>query len=484
MSTTPDKAQSGTRLRSNSMGWIAAAALGAIIMSPAGGIYFNFGPMASVVGKAVPFVFIVAALVSLPTAASFAIVAREMPSAGSVYTWMRHSARPAVGLYVGWIVFGFYLLAAIVLPGVFALFFNEFLQFFGVHTGYWTWAAGVLLTTGVVVLIDFLGIGITVKATIIFMVFESTILLVLALSILFQGGSAHQVSFSSFSPAGLGSTAVFGALIFGIQSNVGYDAIATLAEETKEPRQSIPRATIAAVILVGCYWVVVSWGFSIAVPTKEIGSLMQQGFTPITPIAKRYWGNWSLLITISAMTSITGIYLAQAVGSSRVIFAMGRDGGLPSYFSRLKEKYQLPWRAMTFVIVLTSIVTLALGKGLGLATQYNWTGTMSSALGLLTYICVNLANIVYFRKYRREQSNWFLNGVLPGIGLLVCVYVLYKSYGSSLWQAGWTYGRSVQLAIVAWLVIGLVYAAIRARSSSATPAPPSVDMPVLTNETA
>lgn len=109
---------------------------------------------------------------------------------------------------------------------------------------------------------------------------------------------------------------------------------------------------------------------------------------------------------------------------------------------------------------------------------------MSSALGLLTYICVNIANIVFFRKYRRAQFNWFLNGVLPGIGLAVCCYVLYKSYGASLWNAGWTYGKSVQIAIVAWLLIGLVYASVRSRTSAAVPAADGIDVAVLTGETA
>jgi amino acid transporter len=464
-------------LRANSMGWIGAAALGAIIMSPAGGIFFNFGPMAGAAGKAVPFIFLIAMLASLPTAFSFAMVAREMPSAGSVYTWIRQSTRPALGMYVGWILFGFYLLSAIVLPGVFALFFNELLRFFGVSAGYGTWALGVLLVTTVVCVIDFVGIGVTVKATIIFMLFESGMLFALALTVLAKGGYAHHVSFTSFNPgAAGGSAAIFGALVFGIQANVGYDSIATLAEETRNPRKAIPLATIVAVMAVGLYWIVTSWGLSISVPTSDINSLMKEGFTPITSIAQKYWGDGSLLITISAMSSIAGIYLAQTVGSSRVIYAMGRDGGLPSWFGVLHEKYRLPWRAMAFIIAVTTVVTLVLGKVLGLATQYNWTGTMASCLGLFTYIFVNLANIIFFLRYRRERFHWLRNGLLPVIGLVVCCYLLYKSFGMSLWSAGWTYGKSVQLAVVAWLVLGVAAALIRSRRRTTLQAVPESDV--------
>jgi amino acid transporter len=456
---------SGPRLRANSMGWIAAAAIGAIIMSPAGGIYFNFGPMVQKAGAVVPFIFIVALVASLPTALSFAMVAREMPSAGSVYTWIWNAARPSLGLFVGWILVGFYLLAMIVLPGIFALFWNEFLAFFGVSTGYGTWAAGVILTTVVVVLVDYLGIKITVKATIIFMIFESAVLFALALTIFAQGGYAHHITAAPFNPgvAVGGSTAIFGALIFGIQSNVGYDAIPTLAEETRTPKKFIPLATIAAVITVGIYWIVVSWAFAEAAPVAQIDSLLSQGFTPIVPIAKQYWSSGDLIIIISAMTSITGIYIAQTVGSSRVMYAMGREGSIPPVLGRLNRRYGLPWNAMTLGIVLTTIVTLILGKVLGLANQYGWTGTMSSFLGLLTYFCVNAANIIYFARYRRDRFSIWLNGVVPVIGIVVVVYILYKSYFASLWDAGWTYGRSVQIAVAIWLVLGVAWTLILRR---------------------
>jgi amino acid transporter len=462
--TSPD---SRPRLRANSMGWIAAAAIGAIIMSPAGGIYFNFGPMVQKAGAVVPFIFFIALLASLPTALSFAMVAREMPSAGSIYTWIWNATRPSLGLFVGWILMGFYLLAMIVLPGIFALFFNEFLNFFGVSTGYGTWAAGVVLTTIVVVLVDYLGITITVKTTIIFMIFESAVLLALALTIFAQGGYTGHISTQPFNPAAAigGSAAIFGALIFGIQSNVGYDAIPTLAEETRTPKRFIPLATIAAVITVGIYWIVVSWAFSQAAPVSQIDNLLSQGFTPIVPIAKHYWSSGDLIIIISAMTSITGIYIAQTVGTSRVMYAMGRERSIPAVFGQLNSRYRLPWNAMTVGIVLTTIVTLVLGKVLGLANQYAWTGTMSSFLGLLTYFCVNAANIIFFLRYRRDRFNIVLNGIVPVIGIAVVLYILYKSYFASLWDAGWTYGRSVQIAVIAWLLLGIAWTAVLRRRS-------------------
>jgi amino acid transporter len=210
-----------------------------------------------------------------------------------------------------------------------------------------------------------------------------------------------------------------------------------------------------AVIVVGLYWIIVSWGFSISVPPANVVNLMKEGFTPITPIARQYWGSWNILITISAMTSITGIYIAQTAATSRALYAMGREGALPKWFSGLNAHYRVPWNAMTLGIVLTTAVTLILGAVLGLANQYSWTGTMTSFLGLLTYFAVNVVNVVFFWRFRRDKFNWFLNGVVPAIGIIVVLYILYNSYLVSLWMAGWAYGQSVQLAVVLWLLLGI-----------------------------
>jgi amino acid transporter len=76
---------------------------------------------------------------------------------------------------------------------------------------------------------------------------------------------------------------------------------------------------------------------------------------------------------------------------------------------------------------------------------------------------VNAANIIYFARYRRDRFSIWLNGVVPVIGIVVVVYILYKSYFASLWDAGWTYGRSVQIAVAIWLVLGVAWTLILRR---------------------
>src|SRR5258708_12632394 len=144
------------------------------------------------------------------------------------------------------------------------------------------------------------------------------------------------------------------------------------------------------------------------------------------------------------MASITGIYIAQTAATSRALYAMGREGALPKWLGRLNAQYRVPWNAMTLGIILTTAVTLILGAILGLANQYNWTGTMTSFLGLLTYFAVNVVNIVFFRRFRRDKFNWFLNGVVPAFGMLIVLYILYNSYLPSLFSPVSPYPQTLQ----------------------------------------
>jgi amino acid transporter len=125
---------------------------------------------------------------------------------------------------------------------------------------------------------------------------------------------------------------------------------------------------------------------------------------------------------------------------------------------------------------VTVVVTLFLGALLGTSSQYNWTATMSSSLALLTYLAVNIANVVYHWRFERAQFRVFSHAIVPVVGILVVCFVIEKSYLGSLWDAGWTYGRSVQLAVVIWLVLGVLWT-LRVRRAAQAARPTLADVP-------
>jgi amino acid transporter len=176
----------GTTLRRGVVGLAGAATMGAIMMSPALGLYGNWGPLALDVGIIAPLMIFLGLLIALPTAISYAVIAREMPSAGSAYTWLWRALTPSAGIWIGWILIGYYVVAVILQPYLFGLYFNEFMAFIGV-TGvdpYITYLIGVAIITVIGMLLVYGGIQLSVGGTLVIMCIEILVAGLLALTVI------------------------------------------------------------------------------------------------------------------------------------------------------------------------------------------------------------------------------------------------------------------------------------------------------------
>jgi len=457
MSTTTS---STPTLKKGALGFAGAATMGAVMMAPALGIYANFGPLATSAGVVAPVIFFFSLLASLPTAISYALVSREMPSSGSAYTWLWRTLRPTVGVGVGIMMAVYYIIAVLLQPILFGLFFNDLLAYFGVqNTGFATWLIGFLICTAIVGILVYRGITLSTHSVLIMMLIEAGVVTLLGLTIFFVKLGHGQLDFAPFNPSAAlnGSTGLFAGLIFGLLSFTGYDVISTLAEETQAPRSLIPRATIAACVGVGVFWIVMSWFYTMAVPISDVAKYTTSGVTPITPIAHLYWGNFNILVIITGMTAATGVYIATVVGASRVLFSMGREGTLPKFIGQLHPRFQVPWNAMHLIFAVTIVVDVIWALWVGLYNAFGWWGSAIVFFALVTYIFVNLSNIIFFWRFRREQFNIFLNVIIPVIGMAVGVYLLYNSFFVSLWGAGWQMGQSIVVISLALLVLTIFY---------------------------
>ena len=231
-----------------------------------------------------------------------------------------------------------------------------------------------------------------------------------------------------------------------------------MAEEAHAPRRLLPKATLIATLGVGIFWALNSWMFSTAVPVSEVQRLTASGLTPAVPIAQQYWGWGRIFVILTAMTAATAVYVATVVGSSRALYAMARQGALPAPLAKLHPKFRAPWNAMhvVYAATLIGIVVLVVALQNALDAYVWWAGPIVF-FALITYIFVNLANIVYFTKFARAKFNWFLNGVVPVVGIGLDGDLIYKSFFQALWSAGFRTGQSVILVSMVLVVLGIAY---------------------------
>ncbi|MEV7965375.1 APC family permease [Sphaerisporangium sp. NPDC088356] len=449
-------------LKRSAIGWGAAAVIGAVFLSPALGLYANIGTVVGTSGNVAPAVWLVAGLLAMLNATNYAMVSSRMPAAGSAFTWTWNLMRPKVGGLIGWVMLGYYLTITLTLPLLFGLFFNAFLNALSVPTGYGTWAIGVILCSALVAVPAYRNIEVGTKTALILLLFEAGVVLVLALTLLVVRGKEGLLTAAPLNPGNAtSSSSFFLALVFGVFAYTGFDAVSTVAEETHTPRAKLPQATIAAVALVGVFWLIVTYALSFALPLKEVQDAIASNLTPVAPMAKAVWGSGEIIVDFTGMTAAAAVYLAAAMSTSRVVYAQGRDGILPNFVARLNPRHRTPWNALHIIFVVAIVGTLAGAAVVGILNFFAWAASATMFFGLIMYSATAVGNFLVHR--RDGGGRWFTTIVVPVLAVLVNAYLFYKFYFDVLWHQGFALGQSITITCVAFVIIGAGYIAVLAK---------------------
>jgi amino acid transporter len=456
-----------TRLRKGVFGVIGVTALGAVMMSPALGIYGNFGPIALTAGQATPFVFLLALFITLPTAICYAMVSKEIPSSGSAYTWLWEAMNPYIGVWIGWLLYGFFIIVVFLQPLLFGLFFNDFMRLLGFDGGYWLFLISVLLSSSLVALFTYRGVELSGKGLLVDLIVQMIIVATLAVTIIISVSRIGQLTFTPFMPSSSanGISGISQALIFGILSFTGFNVISNLAEETRNPKKTIPLAIVLSCIIVGVYWIIVSWAYVLALPVENVVAAVRSDIIPVVPIAQKYWGAGDIIIILTGMIAGLGVYLATVLGTSRVIFAMARDGSMASSLGKLNTRHQTPWNALHLTFFLTLIFVLIPSAIFGIYNTYMWWAKAVVFFALIIYVFVSISNPLFYYRYRRPQFSIFWNGIVGFISLIVNIWLLYKAFFVEYWKGDWATGKSVVVFAVTWITVGLFYVIFLHRKS-------------------
>jgi amino acid transporter len=422
-------------------------------------------------------------IITLPTVLSYASLSRYAPSAGAAAAWLWTTVNPTTGLVAGLVMIVYFVMTAISVPLLFALFFRDFVEWAHVGiSGMPLLATGLVLQSALIAWICLRGAEASIKTTIRLMLIETGVVLALSATILWvNAGHAGAVNLGPFNPAHAthGLTGFWAAIILGMLAFSGFDVIATAAEEAQAPRRYVPRVLIIAVVGVGLFWAVNAWVLTLSAPLAQVLEYNSQGLTAITPVARAYWGWGNVLVVATAFTGLTAIYIASVQGASRLIFAMARHGLLPPHFAKLRGAKRVPQNAVLIVVltcVALGLLSLAiLQDGLN---SFIWWSNALVFFAALTYTGVNVANIVYFRRIAPAHFNLLRNMLVPVAGICLNLYLIYAAFFSALWAAPLRTGKSVVLICLALFALLLVSAAcmrLFRREVLTGPAPVSVD---------
>src|SRR5467141_5428060 len=256
MASDSQQADAAPRLQKDAIGLAPVLFQSITHMAPAAAVAFSIIFAVTYAGGATPLAVLLALVACLMVAISIGQLARHLPSAGGLYTYAARGLHPTAGFFVAW---GFMLAEPIVAPLLYLIFGNVISVFLTNHfnTPIWLWApfaaaAGI----GVWVLV-YRGVHISTQTGVFLGPFEIIVFLALAITLIIAAGSKNTLSV--FSPTtgnthGLGS--VFAGMVYTVLAFIGFEASLPLAEETRDPRRTIPRAVLLSCVFIGVFYLV------------------------------------------------------------------------------------------------------------------------------------------------------------------------------------------------------------------------------------
>jgi len=394
----------------------------------------TFGILAQSTNGAVPAAYLAALVAMFFTAMSYGRMASAFPVAGSAYSYVRKAISPKLGFIAGWAVLLDYLFLPMAIWLIGAAYLGS--AFPSIPQPIWV-LAFIVITS----LINIVGLKLANTVNALLMIVQFLVLAAfIGLCIHYIGGDASKPlwTLTPFFNGDMQMPLIMSGAAIACYSFLGFDAVSTLTEETKDPRRTIPRAIMLITLIGGLIFVGVSYFVQLAHPSFQFESVDSAAYE----IARNIGGD--VFVTLFLVGLIVGQFAsglsAQASGS-RLLFAMGRDGVLPkSFFGTLSERYGTPVNS----ILLCAVVAL-------LALKLDVT-TSTSFINFGAFLAFSLVNLSVIFHYwiggqKRGLRELVLFLIFPLIGLL-----------ADLWLMVSLDKLAIMLG-VSWLAIGCIYLA-------------------------
>lgn len=398
------------------LGFLEAYTIGLGTMIGAG-IFVLPSIAAEQAGPASMISFFAGGLVSLLAAISLSELATGMPKAGGSYYYVNRALGPFFGSIVGWGMWaGLTFASAFYMIG----FGQYLLPGLGQYVGFLAGWGEIGITVAALVMAALLtGVNYYgVKET---GALQNVIVLTLVgLIVAFLGiGILDGPTIQNFNPNGWPAVAATIGTVY--VTFIGFEVIATSAEEIKNPSRNLPLAMIAAVVTPTLMYVGVMF---VSTGTLSIEALAASQI-PVADVATEFMGSiGALAMIVGAVLATVSSANASILSAARVNFAMGRDRILINWLNEVHDRFRTPYRAISATGIIT-LVLIAIGVGIGTLAE------VASFMYLVTYALVHIAVIVLRRADPEAYDPSFripsiLYPIVPILGFVACIAILIQ----------------------------------------------------------
>ena len=460
-----DAATAGDHTLKRTLGAWSLVALGIGGIIGAGIFVRTAAAIAERSGPSVTVAFLVAALGCAFAGLCYAEFASMIPIAGSAYTYSYATLGAFVAWIIGWDLVLEYAVGAATVAIAWSEYFNKVLEFVGLEVPYqWRHSpfehsadgvAGIMNIPAIFILLllSLLLIRGTRESAVvnnlIVITKVSIVLLVIAIGWQFINPANHTPFIPApttyTTPQGVthaygGVMGILGAAGVVFFAFIGFDAVSTAAQETRNPKRDMPAGILGSLVLCTVLYVLFSYVLS-GVATVE--DFRTQGREASVAFAIEHYmtgyGWLAKLVTVAILAGFSSVILVMLLGQSRVFYAMSKDGLVPPVFAAVHPKYRTPYKSQMLFFVFTALFAAFIPE--------NIVGEMTSIGTLFAFILV-CAGVWIMRVRRPDIPRGFVVPAVPVVstlGIVVC--------GAMIYGLGWT--NWLRLGV--WLVIGLVF---------------------------
>jgi basic amino acid/polyamine antiporter, APA family len=363
------------------------------------GIFVVTGVAAGIAGPAFLVGLFVAGIAATCNALSSAQLAAEYPQSGGTYEYGYRVLNPWAGFAAGWM----FLASKIAAAGTVALGLAGYLDALipGIQPRVIAVGAIVLFT-----LLNYFGVKRSSQANLLIVAVSLGALLTFVVAGL-SPGAFQAANLQPFAPTGWRGILESGAILFFAYS--GYARVATLGEEVRDPKRTIPRAILITILGAVLLY------FAVAITAVGAAGApgMAETAAPLQVAAEAFGLPWvPIVVSVGGVTAMLGVILSQLLGLSRMAFAMSRRGDLPAFLEQVHPRYAVPGRAV-LVIGAVAAVVAATGTLRGVAS--------AAAFTILLYYAI--ANVAAMRM--PQQAKLYSDSV-PWIGVVSCIVLAFS----------------------------------------------------------
>ena len=385
-------------------------------------VFGTYGVIYEESGGQVATSYLMAMVAMLFTAIAYAVMAKRIPESGSSYGYVTKVFGDKLGFLVGWVI----LLDYLFLPMVIWLIGGVYLEAYAPSVPSWFWLMAFIALTTV---LNIVGFGVAKKVNLVLMILQLAVIIAFcAMAITIIGDQPVE------NPVLPDMNLAFVGAAIACYSFLGFDAVSTMAEDTQDPQKNVPKAIIWVTLLGGTIFAGASYILGAAFPDISLFASDSAAADMATQIGGIAFS--SIFVATLVVAQFTSGVSAQA-GASRLLFAMGRDGVLPSkVFGVLHDKFHTPWIS---IVIVGLVGLLALKMDITTSTSFINFGAF------LAFIFVNLCAVVTYLRMaptERTLTTGLTHLVAPALGV-ICIAKLLVSLDSHAITLG-----------MCWLAVG------------------------------